>query len=1030
MKKTGSRFLYGTVTAVLLIVLLVSTFAHGRSAGSWCGQTEQGVIDLRGCGGQEGFLTRLDGNWEIYWDRLLTPEDFQSGGSLPGPDYIEVPKQWLPGMEGPAGHNGEGAATYRARLLLPEEFDEYAIKLNNARVASRLYVDGELLGSSGIPGYSKAETKPRNKPYEVFFRPEHKEVELVVQVANFSYISGGISEQVYFGDDDSINRLTFRNNSYDLGITVCLLVLSVFFFGQSLQRNRDRASFFLAVFSLCAALYLVTHSEKLLYDFIPALSYEWFSKLQAMSAFIGYWGLAGYMYYIISYVHNRLVFFWTGVAMVINMFIVLVNDAAGFAFMAYVVSIEGIVVIGYVIYVMARGIASRMDGYIYLIVGMMGILQFIAVQMVNLAWAVDVYTGIPYSIPLFALAQSLFLSSRYNHAYRTIRGLSNELKRKDRDKDEFLINTSHELRKPLEAIATISRSMTEAPEGELSGHDRENLTLIMITARRLSLLVNDIIDYERIKNGSIELDLKETDAAPAVDMVLEIFRHLSRNHAVSLASGIDAATCYVMADENRLIQILYSLADAAYRHSDEGTIRVYAEQEEPGHVCIVVEYSGRMLPPERLEAALGYGTQQTGRILDTDYDESILGLQVAAQLARMQHAGIRFEQQEGLNRFSVVFPGELRLGEPKTAGLSAAVLGRKHALRNHPSEWESGRQAAGGDKPYRVLIVDDDYVHVKALTNVLSAQGYITVNAAAGSEALRLLTGGNIFDLCVMNVKISDMPGLSLCRIIRETYGLLDLPVLLSTSRPYVGMYEAGAAAGANDFIHKPYEWEDVKARIHTLVQLKRMVSQLLDSEIAMLRAQIKPHFLYNAINTIIWMSKRDIEQCRQLLRDLSQFLRGSFDFGNRESMVQFETELTLIQAYLSLEKARFGERLNVVYELADTDFLIPPLMVQPIVENAVRHGITQKEEGGTVYISAMEESGYWKITVADDGVGMSGHEIAALFSEGGIPERSRGTGIGLTNINRRLIRQFGQPLSLRPRPGGGTEVTIRLPRS
>jgi LytS/YehU family sensor histidine kinase len=236
------------------------------------------------------------------------------------------------------------------------------------------------------------------------------------------------------------------------------------------------------------------------------------------------------------------------------------------------------------------------------------------------------------------------------------------------------------------------------------------------------------------------------------------------------------------------------------------------------------------------------------------------------------------------------------------------------------------------------------------------------------------------------------------------------------------------AVSLANDFIHKPYAWSDLKGRVKTLVELKRSVAERLSSEIAMLRAQIKPHFLYNAINTIIWMSTRDNEKTRHLLYDLSHFLRGSFDFSNQETAIPFEKELELIEAYLSLEQARFGKRLIAQYNIGVSEFLLPPLIVQPIVENAVRHGLMEKIGGGTLVLSTAREGDDIIITVADNGKGMSDEQLASWMREDYPSSHPQGTGIGLKNINRRLLKQFGHPLQLIRGESGGIEVRIRIP--
>lgn len=186
--------------------------AAGRHAGAGQGllpglRAERGIIDLSGCQVQESFITQLEGEWEIYWNQLLRPEELGAGGQLPEPDFVPVPRQWLPGAKDMAAGNGKGYATYRLRLLLPEAGIQYGLKINNVRTASRLYVDNRLLGESGKPGSSGALTQPRNQPYEVYFIPERREVQLLIQAANFTYITGGISE-VYRTNRRLKGRLT------------------------------------------------------------------------------------------------------------------------------------------------------------------------------------------------------------------------------------------------------------------------------------------------------------------------------------------------------------------------------------------------------------------------------------------------------------------------------------------------------------------------------------------------------------------------------------------------------------------------------------------------------------------------------------------------------------------------------------------------------------------------------------------------------------------------------------------------------
>lgn len=210
---------------------------------------------------------------------------------------------------------------------------------------------------------------------------------------------------------------------------------------------------------------------------------------------------------------------------------------------------------------------------------------------------------------------------------------------------------------------------------------------------------------------------------------------------------------------------------------------------------------------------------------------------------------------------------------------------------------------------------------------------------------------------------------------------------------------------------------------IATTEELHRSMEESLRSEIAFLQAQIKPHFLYNAINTISAFSLEEPKMTRDLLTNLSQYLRGSFDFKNRDRLVSLRKELELVEAYLFIEKARFGKRLQIVYHIDDNiDCMLPPLVIQPLVENSVQHGLADRKQGGTVKIFAYSENNFVIISVEDDGEGIPESLHGKLI------EDEENQGVALKNINLRLVRQYGHGLEIEGGPGIGTKMTMRIP--
>src|SRR5690606_7810226 len=155
-----------------------------------------------------------------------------------------------------------------------------------------------------------------------------------------------------------------------------------------------------------------------------------------------------------------------------------------------------------------------------------------------------------------------------------------------------------------------------------------------------------------------------------------------------------------------------------------------------------------------------------------------------------------------------------------------------------------------------------------------------------------------------------------------------------------------------------------------------------------------KPHFLYNVLNSIVATSYTDIERSRQLTVDLADYLRGSFRFSHTENRIAFREEFSLIRTYVDIEQARFRDRIRFEYDIADEIYSvhIPPLLFQPLVENAIRHGIGDRVEGGTVTITAAAELGEYRFVIADDGVGIERGLLSKLLESGS--ERRRGVGL------------------------------------
>jgi signal transduction histidine kinase len=202
----------------------------------------------------------------------------------------------------------------------------------------------------------------------------------------------------------------------------------------------------------------------------------------------------------------------------------------------------------------------------------------------------------------------------------------------------------------------------------------------------------------------------------------------------------------------------------------------------------------------------------------------------------------------------------------------------------------------------------------------------------------------------------------------------------------------------------------------------QRVATRLVQAELDTLKLQLSPHFLFNALNSAVALIGSDRQAAERMVSELSDFLRLVLS-GSTEHEVPLERELELLERYLRIQRVRFQDKLNFQFDISDEArrALVPSLLLQPLVENAIRHGISPRATPGHVWVSAHRAGESLRIEVLDDGVGPSARRSR---------ERSRGTGLGLANTATRLIHLYADhhEFEAGPREGGGFAVKLVIP--
>ncbi|MGV1034048.1 MAG: sensor histidine kinase [Microbacteriaceae bacterium] len=263
-------------------------------------------------------------------------------------------------------------------------------------------------------------------------------------------------------------------------------------------------------------------------------------------------------------------------------------------------------------------------------------------------------------------------------------------------------------------------------------------------------------------------------------------------------------------------------------------------------------------------------------------------------------------------------------------------------------------------------------------------------------------------------------------QVMRHSDGdAVTAPILISGKTVgAIAAVDRPARAGTVRATTEAADW--VAAQLQ-LGELAASRAALAEAEVRALRAQISPHFIYNALNAIASFITTDPARARELVLEFADFTR--YSFRREGDSTTLAEELQSIDSYLQLERARFGDRLKVTLQI-EPEVLpieIPFLSLQPLVENAVRHGLEAKERGGLVRISARDAGPYVEIDVDDDGVGMDPIALQATFAG-----EATSAHVGLRNVDTRLRQRYGNDFGLiiETNQNSGTLVRLRVPKT
>lgn len=812
---------------VCIFLILILSSCHFQSSKKPPPKVEQGVLDLRNWDFETDGPVSLTGDWEFYWKRLLKSEDFFEPSNLPErTGYLRLPGLWndfkIEGEKLPA----KGYATFRVIALIDEPAKDLSVKIRDVYSAFTLFVNNKKLGSCGVVSRDFKNSYDQTIQKVFDFDLSEDKAEIIFQISNYTVIYGGSPQIIQLGRKENIHFIREKGLATDLFLLGSILIMALYHLGLFILRRKNRSSLYFALHCLGVAIYGTLINECFFTFLFPQVSMDLVMRAVLFSGSFAF-------IWLIAFIHSIFPRDYPDILLKINTIFMGIMFLISIFAPTYIYSVAHIpfqivmlLVTVWSIGVLLVACFRKRPGALIIFTGF--VILFLTMLNDVLYYHVIIETTylISFGLFIFIFSQAFMLSLKFNTAFIDVENLSSKLETKnikllelDRLKDDFLAKTSHELSTPLHGITGIAESLIDKHKGSISKDMVSSLNFVISSATRLSVLINDILDFSKLKHQDIKLVKNYVDIRSCADLVLTLVRPMVGQKRLALINHISDNLPAVYADENRLQQILVNLVANAVKFTQDGSVDIGAEKKDK-YIEVRIRDTGIGIPDDKLKDIF-ISFEQVESSFSRKYHGTGLGLTISKHLVELHGGSIHVESV-------------LNEGTTVTFTLPAAAdEGIEHAFIDGDIE----KRLIGRDTPYldaelqtdnmfdpfqemstdpskpTILAVDDEPINLKILIDQLSSAQFNVIPAQNGYDALNIMENHSI-DLMLLDVMMPEMNGFEVLEKIREHKDMCSLPVIIVSALKHFDSMIHGLKLGANDYLTKPYNKEELRVRI------------------------------------------------------------------------------------------------------------------------------------------------------------------------------------------------------------------------
>lgn len=585
----------------ILILLIGITAIYEKGINNNNPLAQQGVIDLTDWKFDSGKPAMLRGEWAFYWKELLEPSSIGEKPSV----FYPVPKVW----KGPLGNDvleSQGYGTYRLKIKVPDGEAYYGIQTLNIRMASRIYVNGQLAAVSGQPAISRdSGYQTKNVPETILFWAKGPEIDLVIQVAEYYYFPGGIVQDIYFGSANAISRRSFTSSAMDVIIVVAFLITAIFYGLSRMKRGNDRTQLYFLGFSVLYAYIVATGNQKIFLKMFLDAPYELIYQTKFVVIY-----LCGIMINLfIGEIDKRLIpILFQKIVNTLYVILAMLSAVLPISLMGYVenvcyflIAAQFLLTISFIILnIYGKGKSTLEQGELNMLLTLNSlIITNLIATLLYLNGVISTSIISFGSIFIFLYMNIRFVYDRNRRELMRLEQITEELIRADKLKDEFLVQLQASMKKAKDAeIAFL--------QAQVKPHFLFNTlnSIAALTKRQPAEAEKLTLDFAAYLRGSF--DFKNLESLTTVDKEVQHLKHYLAIEQVRFGSRLQVE--YDLEVEYNLPippLILQPIVENAVKHGistlpQGGEVRISIRKTEEG-LEFTVSDDGKGMTPARLE---------------------------------------------------------------------------------------------------------------------------------------------------------------------------------------------------------------------------------------------------------------------------------------------------------------------------------------------------------------------------------------------------------------------------------------------